>query len=35
MSYITLVSNGAMVTEEMLRRVYALGVDKIAISIDS
>lgn len=35
MSYITLVSNGAMVTEEMLRRVHALGVDKIAISIDS
>lgn len=34
-SYITLVSNGAMVTEEMLRRVYALGVDKIAVSIDS
>ncbi len=35
MSYITLVSNGARVTEEMLRRVHALGVDKIAISIDS
>ncbi len=34
-SYITLVSNGAMVTEEMLRRVRALGVDKIAVSIDS
>jgi MoaA/NifB/PqqE/SkfB family radical SAM enzyme len=35
MSYITLVSNGAMVTETMLRRVHALGVDKIAVSIDS
>ncbi|MBN1818516.1 MAG: radical SAM protein [Sedimentisphaerales bacterium] len=35
LSYITLVSNGAMVTEEMLRRVHALGVDKIAVSIDS
>jgi MoaA/NifB/PqqE/SkfB family radical SAM enzyme len=35
LSYITLVSNGAMVTEEMLRRVHSLGVDKIAISIDS
>jgi MoaA/NifB/PqqE/SkfB family radical SAM enzyme len=35
MSYITHVSNGASVTEEMLRRVHALGVDKIAISIDS
>jgi MoaA/NifB/PqqE/SkfB family radical SAM enzyme len=34
-TYITVVSNGAMVTEEMLRRVHALGVDKMAISIDS
>ena len=34
-SYITLVTNGSIVTEEQLRHVRAQGVDKIAISIDS
>lgn len=34
-SYITIVSNGTVPTEQRLREVYNLGVDKIAISIDS
>src|SRR5271157_5231575 len=34
-SYITIVTNGAAVSREKLAHVYRLGVDKIAVSIDS
>ena len=35
MSYITLVTNGTCVGEDQLQHVYSLGVDKMAVSIDS
>jgi len=34
-SYITLVSNGSVADKKRLQEVYELGVDKIALSIDS
>ena len=34
-SYITLVSNGGIVNKQKLKEVYELGVDKLALSIDS
>ena len=34
-SYVTIVTNGAAVTTEQLKQAYRLGVDKIAVSIDS
>jgi MoaA/NifB/PqqE/SkfB family radical SAM enzyme len=34
-SYITIVSNGTVADKKMLKKVYDLGVDKIAVSIDS
>ncbi len=34
-TYITLVSNGTVADKKLLKKVYGLGVDKIAVSIDS